>query len=95
MIPSEPKTPHPPRPPHTGGASSTRARREHATLASVIRDAVDAYISEEAPDVEQALAAAFGALSELAVPSRSEWDGGVAELLVDIDVFARCRHSCE
>ena len=51
-----------------------RAQREHATLASVIRDAVDAYISEEAPDVDQALATTFGALPDLEVPGRSEWD---------------------
>lgn len=54
-----------------------RARREDKTLASVIRDAVDAYTAEEPPDVDQALAATFGALPGLEVPARTEWDRGV------------------
>jgi hypothetical protein len=53
-----------------------RARREDKTLASVIRDAVEAYTAEEPPDVDKALAATFGALPDLDVPARSEWDRG-------------------
>ncbi len=54
-----------------------RARREAKTLASVIRDAVDAYTLEEPQDVDRALAATFGASPDLKVPARSEWDRGL------------------
>lgn len=54
-----------------------RARREDKTLASVIRDAVDAYTAEEPQEVEQAIASTFGALPNLEVPRRSEWDRGL------------------
>jgi hypothetical protein len=51
-----------------------RARREDKTLATVIRDAVDAYVADDPPDVNRALAATFGVLPYLGVPARSEWD---------------------
>ena len=54
-----------------------RARREDKTLAAVIRDAVDAYTGEEPQEIELALASTFGALPDLEVPGRSEWDRGV------------------
>jgi hypothetical protein len=54
-----------------------RARSEAKTLASVIRDAVDAYTAEEPKEVEQAIASTFGSLPDLEVPRRSEWDRGV------------------
>jgi predicted DNA-binding protein len=54
-----------------------RASRQDKTLAAVIRDAVDAYLVEEPHDVEQAMASTFGALPNLEVPKRAEWDRGV------------------
>lgn len=52
------------------------ALREGRSLADVIREAVDAYLSEAAPGSKQALEATFGALPDLEVPSRDEWDRG-------------------
>lgn len=49
-------------------------RRDGRTLAEVVRDALDAYLEREAPDASEALTAAFGALPDLEVPSRDEWD---------------------
>lgn len=49
-------------------------QRDGRTLAEVVRDALDAYLDREAPDPGKALEASFGALPELAVPSRDEWD---------------------
>jgi len=51
-------------------------RREGKTLAQVIREAVDAFIDQENPDVKKALDATFGAAPNLEVPSRDEWDRG-------------------
>jgi predicted DNA-binding protein len=50
------------------------ARREGASLAEVVRDAVDAYLALTVPDADAALAATFGTLPQLDVPSRDEWD---------------------
>jgi predicted DNA-binding protein len=47
---------------------------EGVSLAEVVRRALDAYLDAAQPDPAAALAATFGALSELAVPSRDEWD---------------------
>jgi predicted DNA-binding protein len=53
------------------------AKREGKTLAAVVRDAVDAHTARTAaPDLQTALDAAFGAMPELEVPARSEWDRG-------------------
>ncbi len=54
-----------------------RSSREGKTLAQLIREAVDRYTGEEPPDANQALKATFGALPELDVPDRGEWDRGV------------------
>jgi len=51
-----------------------RGRRTGAPLAKMIREAVDAYLSDEAPDVDTALDESFGTLPDLEVPSRGEWD---------------------
>ncbi len=51
-------------------------RREGKTLAALIREAVDAYLARSGPDPERALASTFGALPDLEVPSRDEWDRG-------------------
>lgn len=53
-----------------------RARREGKTLAALVREAVDAYVADEPVDLAEALDATFGALPDLVVPSRDEWDRG-------------------
>lgn len=50
-----------------------RQRRDGKSMAAVIRDAIDAYLTEPPVDLESALSETFGALPELAVPSRDEW----------------------
>jgi hypothetical protein len=50
--------------------------REGKPLAELVREAVDEYLEHSAPDAAGALAATFGALPELEVPSRDEWDRG-------------------
>jgi predicted transcriptional regulator len=52
------------------------ARGQQRSLAALVREAVDAYLEQSAPDAEAALAATFGRLPELEVPSRDEWDRG-------------------
>ena len=51
-----------------------RGRRTGAPLARMIREAVDTYLGDDAPDVQAALDETFGTLPELEVPPRSEWD---------------------
>jgi hypothetical protein len=51
-----------------------RCRREGRSLAEVVREALDAYLTPRAPDPEDALEASFGAVPNLKVPSRDEWD---------------------
>jgi hypothetical protein len=51
-----------------------RGRRSGAPLAHMIREAVDAYLADDHPDVEAALHDTFGALPDLELPSRDEWD---------------------
>ena len=50
-----------------------RGRRTGAPLARMIREAVDAYLADDRPDVDQALDESFGALATLSIPSRDEW----------------------
>ncbi len=50
-----------------------RGRRTGAPLARMIREAVDAYLADDRPDVDAVLDETFGALPELALPSRDEW----------------------
>lgn len=52
------------------------ARRQHRSLAALIREAVEAYLARSGPDAETALASTLGRLPELEVPSRNEWDRG-------------------
>ena len=54
----------------------TLRAREGKTLAEVVREALDAYLADEPADPHEVLKAAFGALPELEVPSRDEWDRG-------------------
>ena len=53
-----------------------RAAREGKTLAEVVREAVDAYVTDEPADVAAPLDETFGSMPELEVPSRTEWDRG-------------------
>ncbi len=45
----------------------------------MIREAVDAYLADDRPDPDAALEEAFGALPDLSVPSRDEWEPERAE----------------
>ncbi len=53
-----------------------RRRREHKTLAAIVRDAVDAYLRapEPRPDYQKVLDETFGSMPDLVVPSRDEWE---------------------
>jgi len=57
-----------------------RGKREHKTLAQVVRDAVDAYVRAEPPppqprkDFQKFLDETFGSMPNLEVPSRDEWE---------------------
>ena len=50
------------------------AEREHRSMADVIREALDAFLSGAPADPASALKASFGAMPDLTVPSRDEWD---------------------
>ena len=52
------------------------AAREGKTLAEVVRAAVDAYVAQAPEDAEVVLEQSFGAIPDLEVPARSEWDRG-------------------
>jgi len=54
-----------------------RGKREGKTLAELIREAVDRYTEEAPPHAVDALKGTFGALPDLQVPERGEWDRGV------------------
>jgi hypothetical protein len=58
-----------------------RGRRTGAPMARLIREAVDAYLTDDRPDTDAALDESFGALPDLIAPSRDEWatDPGEAE----------------
>jgi hypothetical protein len=51
------------------------ARSEGATMAEIVRRALDAYLSDE-PNPAAALAETFGADPDASAPSRNEWDRG-------------------
>jgi hypothetical protein len=53
-----------------------RGRRTGAPMARLIREAVDAYLADDQADVDAALDETFGAIPELELPSRDEWDRG-------------------
>jgi predicted DNA-binding protein len=52
------------------------ATERGATMAEVVRQALDAYLEVELPDPAPALEATFGAAPEASVPSRDEWQRG-------------------
>ncbi len=54
-------------------------RRRGVPLAQVVREALDRYLAESEPDLGEALAATFGSMPNLDVPSRDEWDAGPAD----------------
>ena len=51
-----------------------RRRREHRSLAELVREAVDAYLADRSDDPAATLNSTFGILPKLEVPSRDEWD---------------------
>lgn len=53
-----------------------RGRRTGAPMARMIREAVDAYLADDRPDTDAALNETFGALPDLELPARDEWDRG-------------------
>jgi hypothetical protein len=52
------------------------AEAEGVTMAEVVRRALDAYLEDESPNPQIALAATFGAAPDATVPSRDDWDRG-------------------
>ena len=51
-----------------------RGRRTGAPIARMIREAVDAYLADDTPDMQAALDETFGTLPDLELPDRDEWD---------------------
>lgn len=51
-------------------------KRGDVSLASIVREALDAFLSVRSPDRHAALDATFGALPALKVPQREEWERG-------------------
>jgi len=51
-------------------------RREGKSLAALVREAVDAYVGGSTLGVQESLDATFGAMPDIEVPSRDEWDRG-------------------
>lgn len=49
-------------------------RREHKSLAQLIREAVDSFLANARPDPAKALEESFGAFPQLEVPPREEWE---------------------
>jgi metal-responsive CopG/Arc/MetJ family transcriptional regulator len=50
------------------------ARRDERSLAELIREAVDDYLEQAAPNPARALRSTFGIAPDFEVPSRDEWD---------------------
>ena len=51
-------------------------KKEGRSLAALIREALDRYLDEQGGDSSEALDATFGAVKDIEVPSRDEWDRG-------------------
>jgi len=51
-----------------------KGRLTGAPLARMIREAVDVYLADDRPDPDAALDETFGALPDLRLPSRDEWE---------------------
>ena len=52
------------------------SRNRGRSMASLIREAVDAYVADSGPDAGAALADTYGTLPGLHLPDRAEWDRG-------------------
>jgi predicted DNA-binding protein len=50
-----------------------KGRRNGVHLARMIREAVDAYLTDDVPELATALDETFGTLPDLELPSREEW----------------------
>lgn len=50
------------------------ASRNGQSLAWIVREALDHYLADPAPDRQSALDATFGAAPDIVVPSREEWN---------------------
>lgn len=57
-------------------ALDREAKRAGATLAELVRRAIDRFLAGGTDAREEILRATFGALPDLEVPPRSEWDRG-------------------
>lgn len=53
-----------------------RARQEGKTLAALVREAVDAYVTQTPPELQAVLDDTFGSMPDLELPARGEWDRG-------------------
>jgi len=51
-------------------------RRRGVPLAAIVREALDRYLADAQPALGESLSASFGAMPDLEVPSRDEWDHG-------------------
>lgn len=51
-------------------------KRKHKKMAEMVREAVTVYLGGVGVDFETALAATFGSMPDLELPSRDEWDRG-------------------
>jgi len=51
-----------------------RRKRERKSLAAVVREAIDAYLSPGEADFRKIVEETFGSLPNLEVPSRDEWE---------------------
>ncbi len=49
-------------------------RRDGRPLAALVREAIDSYLEDLRPDVDEALRETAAALPNLEVPGREEWD---------------------
>jgi hypothetical protein len=45
-------------------------------MARLIREAVEVYLADDTAEVDAALEEAFGAMPDLEMPNRDEWDRG-------------------
>lgn len=57
------------------------SEREGASLAELIRDAVDEYLDSRPVGIDEALEASFGAVPDAEMPSRREWGRRESELV--------------
>lgn len=51
-----------------------RSKKEGKTLAELVREAVDAYVTDTNAELDSVLESSFGAMPDFEIPPRSEWD---------------------